>query len=546
MIIRCPECQFERSIDSSKIPHSAAIATCPKCRHRFRFRALAPDTTPGVTSDDAPVGNAALAAQAPLGPQDTAMPPRRALDDAASGDMHPLGQVTGQNGGQDESQNEDDDLPAAFRRGSSADLSGQAGQSGQSGQPDPTPGMADSYGAFAESGTDDHYAGEDDHVGEPRPLSDADTPHLAAPGASRTAASSPDAAAPNADAPDNAHGHTDRSRPGDDPLPPGAVIPGRGSNHAPAEDRDDSAGTSDGQRRSGTPRDIWDAVASVGDRWRKQAGHKSPPDDRKPGAYDAHDGNRNADRGPDRNQDFGANRNDGGYGAPYPPHEGGHPGERDAPLPPWAASARNEVPWENLDRLGFFPGLYQTILRVMLAAPRFFSGVRSAGSLKRPVAFYLLIGIFQALTERLWYLMSVRAFGGFIEDPQLHAWMGSVTHDMSLPMTLLLSPFTLLLQLAVLASVYHFMIRLVEPRAADFPTTVRVISYSAAPTVLSVVPLVGPVVGSLWFIICTFVGVKYAHRLPWSRTALAIGPLLGLGFALTVQLLRMFMSSAPM
>lgn len=519
MIIRCPECQFERSIDSSKIPSSAAIATCPKCRHRFRFRALAPDAAPGASPD----GQATQAMDAAPRRAPGEVAPRTIVpDDVAPGGSPHAGPATG--------HEEDDDLPAAFRRGPSAT------------PPASTPGESDASGASGVqglTGSDYDHAEEHDHVGEPRPVSGP-------------TAQSPPAAFSDPDATDarNAHGRTDLSRPGDDPLPPGAVIPGRGS--APAHDDDHGAhapqagrgGSADGQRRTGSPRDIWDAVASVGDRWRKQSesGKRPGNDDRDP-HHGASDGMGN-DRDGSPSGHPGA-RNTGNHGDPFPPRDGGHPGERDAPLPPWAASARSEVPWENLDRVGFFPGLYQTILRVMMAAPRFFSGVRSSGSLKRPVAFYLLIGIFQALTERLWYLMSMRAFGGFIEDPQLHAWMGSVTHDMSLPMTLLISPFTLLLQLAVLSCLYHFMIRLVEPRAADLPTTVRVISYSAAPTVLSVVPLVGPVVGSLWFVVCTFVGVKYAHRLPWSRTALAIGPLLGLGFALTLQLLRMFMSSAP-
>lgn len=525
MIIRCPECQFERSIDSSKIPSSAAIATCPKCRHRFRFRALASDETPDVS----PAGHAGHAAQAP---QAGDMASRRAPDDVAPGVMPHAGPAM--------EQDEDDELPAAFRRGPSVT------------SPPPASGMP---GAPGTPSPEDNYAGEDDHVGEPRPVAGADTPDTANPDAS-SAASHPASTTPSgADVPRNAHGNTDLSHPGDDPLPPGAVIPGRSSapthndGHDAPNGRNAAAGSADGQRRPGSPRDIWDAVASVGDRWRKHSESRT-----RPGNGDL-DGRRNHTGGPANDRDDTPDGtpngtpdgwNAGNHGDSFPPRDGGHPGERDAPLPPWAASARSEVPWENLDRVGFFPGLYQTILRVMLAAPRFFSGVRSSGSLKRPVAFYLLIGIFQALTERLWYLMSMRAFGGFIEDPQLHAWMGSVTHDMSLPMTLLISPFTLLLQLAVLSVLYHVMIRLVEPRAADLPTTVRVISYSAAPTVLSVVPLVGPVVGSLWFVVCTFVGVKYAHRLPWSRTALAIGPLLGLGFALTVQLLRMFMSSVPM
>ena len=40
MQIRCPVCDHTREVNPAKIPPTAEFATCPKCRHRFRFRAL--------------------------------------------------------------------------------------------------------------------------------------------------------------------------------------------------------------------------------------------------------------------------------------------------------------------------------------------------------------------------------------------------------------------------------------------------------------------------------------------------------------------------
>lgn len=68
------------------------------------------------------------------------------------------------------------------------------------------------------------------------------------------------------------------------------------------------------------------------------------------------------------------------------------------------------------------------------------------------------------------------------------------------------------------------MLRLVQPENVQFRTVFRVIAYSAAPTVVCIVPLVGPLVGSIWFGVCCFIGCKYSMRLPWSRTGLALGP----------------------
>ena len=82
-----------------------------------------------------------------------------------------------------------------------------------------------------------------------------------------------------------------------------------------------------------------------------------------------------------------------------------------------------------------------------------------------------------------------------------------------------------------------------DRKLGHVPMTVfRVIAYSAAPTVVCIVPLVGPLVGSIWFGVCCFIGCKYSMRLPWSRTGLALGPLYLIAFAIGMQLIRQFLS----
>lgn len=58
MEIICPECQFGREVDETKIPAKSQVATCPKCKAKFKFRELpeevihepqaAPETAPAA------------------------------------------------------------------------------------------------------------------------------------------------------------------------------------------------------------------------------------------------------------------------------------------------------------------------------------------------------------------------------------------------------------------------------------------------------------------------------------------------------------------
>ena len=98
-----------------------------------------------------------------------------------------------------------------------------------------------------------------------------------------------------------------------------------------------------------------------------------------------------------------------------------------------------DVPWEEPRRYNPLMALYQTILRVMFNAPRFFAALpASNGKLTRPLAFYLILGLFQTLVERMWYLMSLEASAPSITDPKLQELLGDVAQSMSLPLTILI------------------------------------------------------------------------------------------------------------
>lgn len=68
MLIRCPECRFERNIDADSIPVGATVATCPRCGKRFRFRD--PQTgEPAAPQPDAGHNEASAEAERPAAPE---------------------------------------------------------------------------------------------------------------------------------------------------------------------------------------------------------------------------------------------------------------------------------------------------------------------------------------------------------------------------------------------------------------------------------------------------------------------------------------------
>lgn len=398
MLIRCPECHFERTIDTDAIPATATVATCPKCGNRFRFR----DPQTGRPVADQP---------------------------------------------------ED----------------GRKSSVGASSAPD---------------------------------SSTAEAP--AARAAERAVPPAP---------------HLPTEREGDDPLPPGAVIPKLDDmpDESPAgrfPGNEEQAGPA----RSATPPP---AAKRSWFGWKKKAHADSSST---PG-----DSDREL---PPR--------------APRTGKEETDADDRDTGLSRVSGeeSGADGVPWEQPERYGFFPSFYHTILRVMFRAPDFFRTIRSDAPLTRPVFFYVLLSFFQTVITRLWSLNSLQELSRTVTDPQTLARIDVLMQGLSTPLILVLTPFLMILQLFLFAAFYHLMIRLAQPDRADFNTVVRVIAYSAAPLVVCVVPLVGNTVGSMWFLASTFVGCKYALDLSWPKTALALVPLFLLALAVMLAILQASLMTA--
>lgn len=185
----------------------------------------------------------------------------------------------------------------------------------------------------------------------------------------------------------------------------------------------------------------------------------------------------------------------------------------------------DDVPWEHPERYGIIGSLVQTVSRVMFRGKDFFSTIHSQVSSLRPASFYALIGLFQAVAAYFLSPNVVELIKTADMDPQKQALMENLISGQSFPMLLITTPFIMILQLLIYSAFIYLAIRITNPEKADFPLTLRIIAYASAPMILSIVPYIGGVIGLIWFIYNIFIGVKYALRLTWQRTFLALAPI---------------------
>lgn len=217
--------------------------------------------------------------------------------------------------------------------------------------------------------------------------------------------------------------------------------------------------------------------------------------------------------------------------------EGAQPeGEATEEFPRRGDGRPDGAPWESPEYYGFVGSFTRTLLGVLFHAPDFFRHVKCHFSVIRPILFYVLLSVFQVLCARLWSIKALRELSATATDPQTLAMAEQLMQSMNMPLMLLITPFFSILQAMFLAGIYHLMIRMVQPDRADFATTLRVVCYSAAPLVLCIVPMFGSLLATVWSVACVFVGCRYALRLSWLRTVLALLPLYILEMAVISQI----------
>lgn len=189
------------------------------------------------------------------------------------------------------------------------------------------------------------------------------------------------------------------------------------------------------------------------------------------------------------------------------------------------ASVSSPVPFENLPTHGFFPGLWRTITEILKTPTAFFSVMPVTGGMAKPLIFHLLLAEFMVLCQFLWGVSGITALSQYSGSQELMD-LGLGLTGTSPIFILVLYPLLLILRLMLMTGVIHFLLRAIfrftGGQGSGAEATFRVLCYSAAPLILGVIPFFGPLLGGVWSIGLTIIGLKEAHRTSGSAATFAV------------------------
>lgn len=177
-------------------------------------------------------------------------------------------------------------------------------------------------------------------------------------------------------------------------------------------------------------------------------------------------------------------------------------------------SETREIPWEHPQTYGVFSSLLRTIKSVMFSAPAFFRTIPPLGGMAFAFLFFILHGYLAVMCTTFWIILAAVLFD-----------LPSLGHVQDLvPTIALFTPVALSLLLIAATSFTRIFLILFQRQQATFAFTFKLLCYSIAPLLLSIIPFIGPMAGLIWSFIILGTACHHSTGLSPVRAIIAITP----------------------
>ena len=178
---------------------------------------------------------------------------------------------------------------------------------------------------------------------------------------------------------------------------------------------------------------------------------------------------------------------------------------------------RNAAPWENRSELGLWQGIYKTFKAVLFSPEIFFRSLAFNAGIVEPLAFGTLVGSIGSMFSLFWQLLMwsglVLTYG--------ESMFGQFTIGVILLIIMVIIPVLWVTWIFVSSGITHLLLLIVRGGENGYEATLRVVSYSQATQIWSLIPFVGGTIGWIWQLVVQIIGLRHIHRTPYLRIIVA-------------------------
>lgn len=184
------------------------------------------------------------------------------------------------------------------------------------------------------------------------------------------------------------------------------------------------------------------------------------------------------------------------------------------------------APWDRRAEIGFFTGLVDTTLQVLSKPRAFFGRMAPEGGLGGPLLYGVLVGYVGLLATAVYDATFEALVGRQSPDlglgPEFDRALTMLQGGPGLLVQVLIGPFVLAAGLFLTAGLNHLGLTLLGGARRDFEATFRVVAYSRAASIVSLLPLCGPFVAVVWSAVASVIGLQTVHETTLGKAVAAV------------------------
>ncbi len=178
---------------------------------------------------------------------------------------------------------------------------------------------------------------------------------------------------------------------------------------------------------------------------------------------------------------------------------------------------RRGSPWENLSNLGLWQGIYQTLKAVLFSPEKLFRTLTYRGGIKEPLAFGILVACLGAMIGFFWKFLILS--GGLLSFA--YPLFGQLTAALGFLVVIVIIPVLVTSFIFIYSGILHLFLRILRAGQNGFEASFRVVSYSQAAQVWSLIPFFGGLVAGIWQLIVQIIGLREIHETSYLRVIIA-------------------------
>lgn len=187
-------------------------------------------------------------------------------------------------------------------------------------------------------------------------------------------------------------------------------------------------------------------------------------------------------------------------------------------------TSRDGPAWERREQLGMVKAGWETIKAVMLQPSEAFATMKREGGVGAPLLFVVIVGTISGIVGLLYEYLFNLGLASLI--PAMAGPNAAAATKMSTGYFLGMAIFMPVLIAIVMfmgAGFQHLALMICGGAKQPYETTFRTYCYSSGSVyILQLVPVFGAIVGGIWGLVCTCIGLSKTHEISIGRAVLAV------------------------